>query len=363
MARHEVVIHQNTGATSESAPYTGNYISKETVGESAFAEAVASKCGLPAIQVAAIIDGAFEAFEELESAGLVRVHTDLGVVCGVISGSFPTSDVAFDPERNSLELALRLDDSIRLSLSDVTPKIVTDETVTKLRVDNVMDIEEERPMNLIHGRHVFRVAGLNMVLGDEGAAIYLQDKNGTTFPVAVDEVVSKQLFKAHTAELIPAGDYKLVVKSRAGDAAGPLQTAFRRVKYLRVEDPEPIGGSTDGTVQVFTQTDNGQSETFHTGNDHEWRLTGKGLFGTADGSKWRVENISVVYQVIEGSPYFVDVNPTFAADGKSATFKVTGIPADTYSNAFIGVTLVDKNDPATTDSFRLPRITLVASGS
>ena len=218
-------------------------------------------------------------------------------------------------------------------------------------------------MNLIHGRHVFRVAGLNMVLGDEGAAIYLQDKNGTTFPVAVDEVVSKQLFKAHTAELIPAGDYKLVVKSRAGDAAGPLQTAFRRVKYLRVEDPEPIGGSTDGTVQVFTQTDNGQSETFHTGNDHEWRLTGKGLFGTADGSKWRVENISVVYQVIEGSPYFVDVNPTFAADGKSATFKVTGIPADTYSNAFIGVTLVDKNDPATTDSFRLPRITLVASGS
>jgi hypothetical protein len=52
-------------------------------------------------------------------------------------------------------------------------------------------------------------------------------------------VVSKQLFKAHTAELIPAGDYKLVVKSRAGDAAGPLQTAFRRVKYLRVEDPGP----------------------------------------------------------------------------------------------------------------------------
>ena len=237
MARHEVVIHENTGATSESAPYTGTYISKETVAESAFAEAVASKCGLPAIQVATIIDGAFEAFEELESAGLVRVHTDLGVVCGVISGSFPTSDAAFDPERNALELALRLDDSIRLSLSDVTPKIVTDETVTKLRVDNVMDIEEERPMNLIHGQHVFRVAGLNIVLGDEGAAIFLQDKNGTTFAVIVDEVISKQLIKAHTAELLPAGDYKLVVKSRAGDEAGPLQTASRRVKYLRVEDP------------------------------------------------------------------------------------------------------------------------------
>ena len=45
--------------------------------------------------------------------------------------------------------------------------------------------------------------------------------------------------KAHTAELLPGGDYKLVVKSRAGDAGGPLQTSFRKVKYLRVVDPEP----------------------------------------------------------------------------------------------------------------------------
>ena len=30
------------------------------------------------------------------------------------------------------------------------------------------------------------------------------------------------------------------MKSRAGDAAGPLQTSFRKVKYLRVVDPEPV---------------------------------------------------------------------------------------------------------------------------
>ena len=237
MARHEVIIHENAGATAENAPYLGSYIAKETVPQSAFVESVAAKCGLPAIQVAAIIDGSFETIEELERAGLVRVHTDLGTVCGVIRGSFPTADAEFDPERNALELALWLDDSIRLDLADVVPKIVTDETLTKLRVDNVMDLEEERPMNLIHGRHVFRVAGFNMVLSDQDATVFLENGIGTTFPVVVDEVVSKQLFKAHTAELIPAGDYKLVVKSRAGDAAGPLQTAFRRVKYLRVEDP------------------------------------------------------------------------------------------------------------------------------
>jgi len=187
----------------------------------------------------AILSGAFEAIEALERDGLVRVWTDLGVVCAVITGSLPTADAAFDPERNSLELVLRLGDDIRYALTDTVPTIITDEDLTKLRVDNVMDLEEERPMNLIHGKHVFRVAGFNMVLGDEDAAVYLENSMGTTFPLTVDEVVSKQLFKAHTTELLEAGDYKLVVKSRAGDAAGPLQTSFRRVKYLRVEDPQP----------------------------------------------------------------------------------------------------------------------------
>ena len=239
MANHQIVIHENTGATKTVAPYLGSYISKETLAMAKFASAVGAKCGLPAIQVIAILGGSFEALEALESEALVRIHTDIGVICGVITGSFPTADAAFDPARNALELALRLDDTLRLDLADTVPVIVTDEDVTKLRVDNVMDLEEERPMNLIHGKHGFRVAGFNMVLSDEGAAAYLENGVGTTFPLVVDEVVSKQLFKAHTAELLPADDYKLVVKSRAGDAAGPLQTSFRRVKYLRVEDPAP----------------------------------------------------------------------------------------------------------------------------
>jgi len=255
MARHEIVIHENTSATKTVAPYLGNYIAKETLALAAFASAIGAKCGLPAIQVIAILDGAFQALEDLEREGLVRVHTDIGVICAVIKGSFPTADAAFDPERNSLELALRLDDAIQLDLSDTVPVIVTDENVTKLRVDNVMDLAEERPMNLIHGQHVFRVAGFNMVLTDEGAAAYLENALGTTFPLVIDEVVSKQLFKAHTSELLPGGDYKLVVKSRAGDAGGPLQTSFRKVKYLRVVDPVPPVGPTvtainDGTFHA-----------------------------------------------------------------------------------------------------------------
>ena len=92
MARHEVVIHENTSATKDVAPYLGSYIAKETIALAQFASAVGLKCGLPAIQVIAILGGSFEAIEELEREALVRVHTDLGVICGVITGSFPTAD-------------------------------------------------------------------------------------------------------------------------------------------------------------------------------------------------------------------------------------------------------------------------------
>ena len=240
MAKHEVVIHENTGATKESAPYLGSYIAKDTVKEPAFASSIATLCGMSAVQVMAILDGSFEAIEELELSGLVRVHTDVGTVCAVILGSFPTADAAFDKEKNSLELALRLDEEIRLALADVVPYIAQDGSLTKLRVDNVMDLETPKPYNLIHGQGVFRVAGFNMVLDDEGAGAHIENGMGTTFPLVIDEVVSKQLFKAHTAALLEAGDYKLVVKSRAGDAEGPLQTSFRKVKYLKVESPEPV---------------------------------------------------------------------------------------------------------------------------
>ena len=245
MAKHEIVIHENTSASKETAPYLGSYIAKEQVRIAAFASALSAKCGLPAIQVEAILTGAFDIIEELEAESLVRIHTDLGVVCGVITGSFPTSDAPFDPEKNALELALRLDESIRLALADTVPTIATDGDLTKLRVDNAMDVEVGKPYNLIHGQGVFRVAGFNMVLDDEGAAAFLANALGTTFPLVIDEVVSKQLFMAHTAALLEPGDYKLVVKSRAGDAEGPLQTAFRRVKYLKVEPPKPKIAVTD----------------------------------------------------------------------------------------------------------------------
>ena len=191
--------------------------------------------------------------------------------------------------------------------------IVTDEDVTKLRVDNVMDLVEERPMNLIHGRHVFRVAGFNMVLSDEGATAYLENDKGVTFPLVVDEVVSKQLFKAHTAELLPGGDYKLVVKSRAGDAGGPLQTSFRKVKYLRVVDPVPLAQTSDGKCKVMSFKDGDSATDFTYG--HDWTLEGSGLYGDgAPEGEWAFD-----YATFHVGAEDLTFQGTFNEDGSSAT--------------------------------------------
>ena len=263
MAKHEVIIHENTGATKGSAPYLGSYVSKETIREAAFAPAASQKAGMSPIQFRAIIDGSLQAIMELERTGLVRVHTDLGVIHALVTGSFPTADAAPDPEKNRLELALRLADDIRLALADTVPTIVADDSLTKLRVDNAMDLRTPRPYNLIHGQGLFRTAGFNMELSDEGATVYLQDSKGVTYDVVVDEIVSKQLFIGHTAALLEPGDYKLVVKSRAGDAEGPLQTAFRRVKYLKVV--EPLAESKDGTVKIMSVDEIHSDEPFMIG--------------------------------------------------------------------------------------------------
>ena len=237
-ATHNVKAYRNNmEASSEKAPFLGRYIPNETLPFEALCEQVAGHSGQTAIQVRAILEGSFDAIAELEKEGLAIVHLDGMSVCAVIKGSFPTGDAAFDPERNALNLAIRLDDSIRLALVNVTPRMVTDDDLPKVRVGNIKDLDVERPTNLIHGQHVFRVAGHKLILSDAGACAYLKGKNGVRHEVIVDNVHSDQLFTAHTAELLDGGDYTLWVESRAGVADGPLQRDSCRVKYLRVVDP------------------------------------------------------------------------------------------------------------------------------
>ena len=236
---HKVKAYRNNTDTAGKAAFLGSYLTKETIAIEKLCEQVSAQSGLTAIQVRAILEGSFDAIAELEKEGLVIVHLDGLTVMAVITGSFPTSDAPFDGERNALELAIRLDDDIRLAFVNETAQMVTDATMARVRIDNVMDLDAPRPMNIIHGVKPFRVAGFNMVLEDEGAEVYLQNSIGVTFPVTVDEVASTQLFTAHVAAAVEPGDYRLVVKSRGGDPEGVLQTTFRKVKCLAAEMPRP----------------------------------------------------------------------------------------------------------------------------
>jgi hypothetical protein len=192
----------------------------------------------------------------------------------VITGSFPTSDAPFDGERNALELAIRLDDDIRLAFVNETAQMVTDATMARVRIDNVMDLDAPRPMNIIHGVKPFRVAGFNMVMDDEGAEAYLQNSIGVTFPVTVDEVASTQLFTAHVAAAVEPGDYRLVVKSRGGDPEGVLQTTFRKVKCLAAEAPK------SAITRVFSEGHEGEADTLYDGG--KVMIEGKGLAGATE---------------------------------------------------------------------------------
>ena len=139
MTKLEINIRENNGATKESAPYIGHAISKGSKNFIALTEEAAALCGLPAIQVEAILRGAFAEFAALEKDGAVRINFDGGSVSQVIRGTFISSDAAFDEKRNSLELAWHLSEDVRHHLVNETPHIVSELTSTKVRLDTVAD--------------------------------------------------------------------------------------------------------------------------------------------------------------------------------------------------------------------------------
>lgn len=237
---HQIKIHENPTSTSDAAPYIGTYVERDTAGLDTLSHAIAKESGLPPIMTRAIIESEFESIAELERESLVRANFDGFAVCAAIMGSLPTSDAEFDPAHNRFVLAIRLDDSLRLALANVTPSIVTDATTRRVAISEVSDIAEPRPYSVLHGQRQFLVTGYNIVLTDEGSALFMQDKNGTIFELVVDEALDPQKIKAHTSTLLDPGDYKVVIKSRGGEEDGQLQTRLRKVKYLAVASDAPV---------------------------------------------------------------------------------------------------------------------------
>ena len=240
MAKHEINIYENKTLSKTVAPYLGTYVTKRDVDMKELCERASQLSGLPAIQLEGMILGAINAAAEMQKESIVKVNFDGFCVIAQITGKFATADAEFG-SGNKLLLAIRLDSGIRNCLINVTPTIVTEETTTKLRVLDVQDVAEPKPYGVVHGTHPFLIFGVNMVLTDEGATVFIEDSRGITYDVVVDEIVKeKQIIRAHTAALLEPGDYKVIVKTRAGEPEGQLQKDFRKVKYMKVVDPPTV---------------------------------------------------------------------------------------------------------------------------
>ena len=237
MAKHEVKPYANKLSSKAKWPFLGNYIPKNSLTLDGIISDLAKEAGGTETQAKAILEGAFDILEQLETEGLVRYNLPGGFAVGpVIRGAFPASNSPWNPEVNKLELSLSVDAAIRNELAGQTAVIVTDETVTKAYVHRAVDIAAPAPDNLIHGTHRFRVQGKKMILLPDNPP-YLKNSYGTRFELVIDDPGDGQNFEAHSAELLEGGDYRLCVPTKAGEDDGIEQCPTKPVKYLKVIDP------------------------------------------------------------------------------------------------------------------------------
>ena len=238
---HEIKIVPNSGATAELAPYIGHYILKGTKEFADFAKIVADKAGMKQLEVEAIINQVVSEIVALESEAPVRIDLGFGTIFCRITGGFEASDSRFDPDKNAYEIALQLNKDVKNALAGLQPSIVTDETSVKVRMDNVMDKETPRPYQTIYTNQTARVTGINLVLTDEGAKLVLiTPSTGAELEIEATGV-DRQIVEFTVPSNLAAGNYKLAIYSRGGDAEGPLQMSFRNVTVVAGTPPAPTG--------------------------------------------------------------------------------------------------------------------------
>ena len=234
MAKHEIKIHENTSRTKETAQYLGSYITKTTVSLAQLCKSAAELSGIPELKLQTLIENDIDAFIDQERKGACRIHVDGGYVELRILGRFPAADSAWDPAKNALVVAFTPDDEMRYHLINETPKIVTDETSTKVRVTNVFDVAHPKPTELIHGRNEYQMQGYNLCMDDVGAKVELVNSLGVRFECTVVRVINRQNIVCRSNAVLEPGDYKAYAYSRGGDPEGQLLNDYRKVKYVSV---------------------------------------------------------------------------------------------------------------------------------
>ena len=125
MARHEIKIHANTGATSEKAPFTGSYITKSTLNLDMICAMAANLVGMPELKLKNLLQNSIEAFLDWEREEACRIHIDGGYVEIKLLGSFPAADSTWNPEKNKFSYGVTSSEEIWRSTTNVTRRIAS----------------------------------------------------------------------------------------------------------------------------------------------------------------------------------------------------------------------------------------------
>ncbi len=242
MAKFQITLHKNTGVTAEQAPYLGNYVSKGQIPYDEILKNTATGCGMPIDEVDAMLNGSVAAIIKRQIIQATRMDFGFAVFLPIITGGFATSDAAFDPAKNTYELAMSFNKDIRNALVNVRPEIVSEEGATKVKLGNVFSKANPRPYGVLRLGEVARGTGEHLVFTDDGAALKLEDtKTGAEIEIPLSGVTSEtsNVFEFTVPQNMLPGDYKVWVLSRGGDAEGAVQSVSYRVKVIAA--PEPTG--------------------------------------------------------------------------------------------------------------------------
>ncbi len=147
-----------------------------------------------------------------------------------ISGSVASLDAPLTPGENAIYVNIVALEPLREAIGALVPVAASDETAAVA----ITDVEGKalRKHGVISTPGAFTVTGKNLSAGGEDEGITLANASGDT--VATATVTSEdglgQRIDASFAAAVPAGTYKLILKSHGyATATGPLETVAKRV--------------------------------------------------------------------------------------------------------------------------------------
>ena len=244
-------IVPNNSPTQDAAPYTGQAIPN---GSLAFDNILKSMVdGGTRMTVATarfFLEAFYELVADITAVECRRASTGTVSVFPAISGSFPSEDADFDPERNRLFVDAALSKSLQEQVAALAPGYAGEPgEASSVRISSAYDLGTmER--GVVRGTGELRLAGVNLAVPDgedESLGLWkadLSEKVADFVVVSTDGGQRITVRLADTAE-VAKGKYKIRLASHGLDPTAKLAVVTLPVTVVEaVVPPAPVPGPT-----------------------------------------------------------------------------------------------------------------------